>query len=188
MQVSLRKSDLDALLAERLVDIGRATRRDRIDLVEIDTRLVAGVLEHRERLAATEQHDVGALEHPDALPIVANFTCLAGLFTHPEATSLAEALLFRSGAIGRIGTVEAGTTVTDYDPEEIERGISIQAALAHCETNGKHVTFIDTPGAYPGVGAEERGQAQVIAQSMLAMSRMPTPIICIVILLISKYW
>ena len=43
------------------------------------------------------------------------------------------------------------------------------------------ITLIDTPGAYPGIGAEERGQAQVIAESMLAMSRLPTPIICIVI-------
>ena len=43
------------------------------------------------------------------------------------------------------------------------------------------ITMIDTPGAYPGIGAEERGQAQVIAESMLAMSRLPTPIICIVI-------
>jgi len=41
--------------------------------------------------------------------------------------------------------------------------------------------FIDTPGAYPGIGAEERGQAQVIAESMLEMSRLPTPIICVVI-------
>src|SRR5215213_5910606 len=43
------------------------------------------------------------------------------------------------------------------------------------------IAFIDTPGAYPGIGAEERGQAQVIAESMLAMSRMRTPIICVVI-------
>jgi acetyl-CoA carboxylase carboxyl transferase subunit alpha len=43
------------------------------------------------------------------------------------------------------------------------------------------IALIDTPGAYPGIGAEERGQAQVIAQSMLAMSRLPTPIICVVI-------
>jgi acetyl-CoA carboxylase carboxyl transferase subunit alpha len=43
------------------------------------------------------------------------------------------------------------------------------------------VCLIDTPGAYPGIGAEERGQAQVIAQSMLEMSRLPTPIICVVI-------
>lgn len=43
------------------------------------------------------------------------------------------------------------------------------------------VCFIDTPGAYPGIGAEERGQAQVIAENMYEMSRLPTPIICIVI-------
>ena len=43
------------------------------------------------------------------------------------------------------------------------------------------ICFIDTPGAYPGVGAEERGQAQVIAESMFKMSRLRTPIICVVI-------
>ena len=43
------------------------------------------------------------------------------------------------------------------------------------------ITFIDTPGAYPGIGAEERGQAQVIAESMLEMSRLATQIICVVI-------
>jgi acetyl-CoA carboxylase carboxyl transferase subunit alpha len=43
------------------------------------------------------------------------------------------------------------------------------------------ISLIDTPGAYPGIGAEERGQAQVIAENMLAMSLLPTPIICVVI-------
>ncbi len=43
------------------------------------------------------------------------------------------------------------------------------------------VCFIDTPGAYPGIGAEERGQAQVIAESMFKMSRLRTPVICVVI-------
>jgi acetyl-CoA carboxylase carboxyl transferase subunit alpha len=43
------------------------------------------------------------------------------------------------------------------------------------------ICFIDTPGAYPGIGAEERGQAQAIAQNMFEMSRLPTPIICVVI-------
>src|SRR6056297_777429 len=43
------------------------------------------------------------------------------------------------------------------------------------------ICFIDTPGAYPGVGAEERGQAQVIAESMFKMSRLRTPVICVVI-------
>jgi len=43
------------------------------------------------------------------------------------------------------------------------------------------ICLIDTGGAYPGIGAEERGQAQVIANSMFEMSRLPTPIICVVI-------
>jgi acetyl-CoA carboxylase carboxyl transferase subunit alpha len=43
------------------------------------------------------------------------------------------------------------------------------------------ICLIDTPGAYPGIGAEERGQAQVIAENMFEMSRLPTPVICVVI-------
>jgi acetyl-CoA carboxylase carboxyl transferase subunit alpha len=43
------------------------------------------------------------------------------------------------------------------------------------------VCLIDTPGAFPGIGAEERGQAQLIAVNLLEMSRLPTPIICVVI-------
>lgn len=43
------------------------------------------------------------------------------------------------------------------------------------------VTFIDTPGAYPGIGAEERGQAEAIARNLLAMSRLTVPLISIVI-------
>lgn len=58
-------------------------------------------------------------------------------------------------------------------------------ALAKMELAAKFglpvLCFIDTPGAYPGVGAEERGQAWVIAENMHEMSRLPTPIICVVI-------
>ena len=43
------------------------------------------------------------------------------------------------------------------------------------------ICFIDTPGAYPGIGAEERGQAWAIAENMYDMSRLETPIICVVI-------
>ena len=43
------------------------------------------------------------------------------------------------------------------------------------------VTLIDTPGAYPGIGAEERGQAQAIAVNLFEMSRLPVPIVCICI-------
>jgi acetyl-CoA carboxylase carboxyl transferase subunit alpha len=43
------------------------------------------------------------------------------------------------------------------------------------------VCLIDTPGAYPGIGAEERGQSQLIATSILEMTKLPTPIVCVVI-------
>jgi acetyl-CoA carboxylase carboxyl transferase subunit alpha len=43
------------------------------------------------------------------------------------------------------------------------------------------ICLIDTPGAFPGIGAEERGQAQLIATNLLEMTRLPTPIICVVI-------
>lgn len=43
------------------------------------------------------------------------------------------------------------------------------------------ITFIDTPGAYPGIGAEERGQSEAIARNLKVMSRLNTPIICTVI-------
>ena len=43
------------------------------------------------------------------------------------------------------------------------------------------ITFIDTPGAYPGMGAEERGQVEAIARNIMEMSRLKVPIICIVI-------
>ncbi len=43
------------------------------------------------------------------------------------------------------------------------------------------ITLIDTPGAYPGLGAEERGQAEAIAKNLFEMSRLPVPIICVII-------
>jgi len=43
------------------------------------------------------------------------------------------------------------------------------------------ITFIDTPGAYPGIGAEERGQAEAIARNLLEMARLKTPILCLII-------
>jgi len=61
-------------------------------------------------------------------------------------TTLVSACLYTSGAVSRMGLVDQGSATTDYDPEEIARQISIQAALAHCNWKGKLVTFIDTPG------------------------------------------
>jgi acetyl-CoA carboxylase carboxyl transferase subunit alpha len=58
-------------------------------------------------------------------------------------------------------------------------------ALAKMKMAAKYglpiICFIDTPGAYPGIGAEERGQFEAIARNMMEMSRLETPIICVVI-------
>ncbi|MBV8983981.1 MAG: elongation factor G [Acidimicrobiia bacterium] len=67
-------------------------------------------------------------------------------------TSLAEALLFCSGAINRHGRVEDGTTTTDFDPEEIKRGISLSMALAPLEHAGHKLNVLDVPGYADFVG------------------------------------
>jgi elongation factor G len=61
-------------------------------------------------------------------------------------TTLAEALLHRSGAINRLGRVEDGSTVCDHEPEEQKRGLSLSLALAPFEWKGHKVNLIDTPG------------------------------------------
>jgi elongation factor G len=61
-------------------------------------------------------------------------------------TSLAEALLHRAGATTRLGRVEDGTTVCDYDPEEHKRGISLSLSVAPFEWRDHKVNLIDTPG------------------------------------------
>jgi len=67
-------------------------------------------------------------------------------------TSLAEALLYAAGAIPRVGRVEDGTTVCDFDPEEQKRTISVSLALAPLEWQGHKINVIDTPGYADFVG------------------------------------
>jgi elongation factor G len=76
------------------------------------------------------------------------------LLSHSGAgkTSLAEGMLYGSGAISRLGRVEEGTTVSDYDPEEIRRKISVNTSLVPCEWRGRKVNVLDTPGYADFVG------------------------------------
>ncbi len=67
-------------------------------------------------------------------------------------TTIAEAMLFNTGVLDRFGKVEDGTTVTDFDPEEIKRKISISAATAPCEWKEQRINVIDTPGYFDFVG------------------------------------
>jgi elongation factor G len=77
-----------------------------------------------------------------------------GLFGHGGSgkTTMAEALLYASGAITRMGDVEQGNTTTDFDEEETKRKISINCAMAPVDWKGAHVTFVDTPGYADFVG------------------------------------
>jgi elongation factor G len=61
-------------------------------------------------------------------------------------TSLTSALLYSAGAVNRLGKVDDGTAITDFDEEEIERKISLQVALGHAEWKSKKINLIDTPG------------------------------------------
>ena len=67
-------------------------------------------------------------------------------------TTLAEALLFRAGLVSRLGRIEDGTTVMDFDPEEHKRGNSLSLAMASFEWEGHKINLIDTPGYADFVG------------------------------------
>ncbi len=61
-------------------------------------------------------------------------------------TTIAEGLLYTAGATDRLGRVDEGTSTCDFEPEEIDRKISISPALAYCEHNQVKINLIDTPG------------------------------------------
>ncbi len=87
------------------------------------------------------------------------------LLGHGECgkTSLAEAMLYLSGRIDRLGKIADGNTVCDFDPEEQKRGISISASLANVEWKNIKINIVDTPGDPDFSG--EIGQALRVAGS-----------------------
>jgi elongation factor G len=76
-------------------------------------------------------------------------------------TTLAEQLLFRAGAIGRLGRVDDGTASMDFEPEEQKRRQSLSVAVASLEHEGTRVTLVDTPGYPDFVGEVVEGFAAV---------------------------
>ncbi|MGH2830811.1 MAG: elongation factor G, partial [Actinomycetota bacterium] len=72
-------------------------------------------------------------------------------------TSLAEALLFAAGAINRTGRVEDGNTVSDFDPDEVKRQISVSMALAPLEWQDHKINVLDAPGYADFIGDVEAG-------------------------------
>jgi elongation factor G len=68
-------------------------------------------------------------------------------YTGAGKTSLLEAMLYTAGAIPAMGSVPAGTTIADYEPEEIHRKVSINLSVAHFQWKETLFNIVDTPGA-----------------------------------------
>ena len=83
-------------------------------------------------------------------------------------TSLVSALLFDMGAVTRMGRVDDGTAVTDFDPDEIERKISLLAALAFAEWKKTKVNLIDAPG-YANFLSEARAALRVAEAALVVV-------------------
>ena len=92
-----------------------------------------------------------------------------GLIGHGGSgkTSLIEALLFHTGNTDRLGKVEDGTTVTDFDPEEKKRKISLSAAIAPIEFNETKINLVDIPGYFDFSGEMIQGMRAVDIATIL---------------------
>jgi elongation factor G len=84
-------------------------------------------------------------------------------------TSLLEAMLYQAGAINRLGAVEAGTTVGDWDEDEQRRQMSLAASLAHLEWQGRKINLIDTPGD-SGFQADTITSLRVVEGALVVVS------------------
>ena len=94
-----------------------------------------------------------------------------GLYSHGGVgkTSLAEAMLYNAKVIDRLGSVDKGNTVCDFDPEEILRKMSISSAIAPLEWKGKKINIIDTPGFMDFVG-DVIGSLRVVDAGIVLLS------------------
>ncbi|WP_350343690.1 elongation factor G [Proteinivorax tanatarense] len=93
-----------------------------------------------------------------------------GIISHGGAgkTSLVESLMFTAGATKRLGRVDEGTSMMDYDKEEIKRKVTINTSLAPCKWKDYKINLIDTPGYFDFVG-ELKGALRVADSSILVM-------------------
>ncbi|MBQ4340404.1 MAG: elongation factor G [Firmicutes bacterium] len=82
-------------------------------------------------------------------------------------TTFLEAALLSTGVISRLGKVEDGNTVSDYDKMEIEKGYSISASIVPVEYNKVKINFVDTPGFFDFVGEVNSAMAAVDAAFIL---------------------
>ncbi len=78
-------------------------------------------------------------------------------------TSLAEALMFAAGATTRLGKIEDGSTISDWDPDEQQRGFSLNLSLLPLEWDAHKVNVVDTPGYMDFMGEMKCGLRAVDA-------------------------
>ncbi|HKC77364.1 MAG TPA: GTP-binding protein, partial [Gaiellaceae bacterium] len=84
-------------------------------------------------------------------------------------TSLVEALLFEAGKTNRLGTVEQGTTVSDWDEHEQRRGMSLSGSLCHLEWKDRKINLVDTPGD-AGFQADTYAALRVVEGVVMVLS------------------
>ncbi len=84
-------------------------------------------------------------------------------------TSLVEAMLFQSGAVNRLGMIESGSTVGDWDEDEQRRQMSLQASLAHLHWQERKINLVDTPGD-PGFQGDALAALQVVEGALVVVS------------------
>lgn len=84
-------------------------------------------------------------------------------------TTLLEAMLFASGTVTRMGSVEEGNTVSDFEPEETKKGISVSLAMAPIEWNGVKINVLDAPGYADFVG-DVRSAIRAVDAVLLVVS------------------
>jgi len=84
-------------------------------------------------------------------------------------TSLVEALLFQSGETNRLGAIEQGSTVSDWDDDERKRQMSISSALCHATWHERKLNLIDVPGD-PSFQGEARAALRVVEGALVAVS------------------
>ncbi len=84
-------------------------------------------------------------------------------------TSLVEALLYQTGEVARLGAIEAGTTVSDWDEDEHKRQLSISLALAHTTWQDRKINLLDCPGD-PSFQGEARCASRVVEGALVVVS------------------
>ena len=84
-------------------------------------------------------------------------------------TSLAEAILFEAGKINRLGSITEGTTVCDHEPDEQERQMSIDAAVASIDFHDRKINLIDTPGD-PSFVADALAALRVVDSAVVVVN------------------